>query len=259
MKPEKTQENITFVIDENDLDKKNIHKRDKQVKLHPDYEENHIYLIKGKSHIDDGYKSVTGFIDKFFETFDADAVVDKYYDRWQDDASHKYFGRSKEDIILLWEIKGKEARDRGTNMHEVFEYYANEKEVDKELPELLSFINWYNLEVLDPFRTEYTVYGEEEKIVGNIDFIYTNKAGEMCIVDYKCSGVPNNFSYGKKCKVLGLPDTKIAKNTLQLNIYKYLLEKYYGLEIKHIYNLYIKDYNCQLVEQKVLDINPIFE
>lgn len=241
-----------------DLIKENKHERDEHVELDPNYDENHIYLIKGKSHLDEGYLSATTFLGQFFESFDPQAVVDKYYDRWQDKEHPKYFGKSKEEIIQSWKANGKEASSRGTHMHASFEDYVNDDNFDVDLPELGSFVNWYNLEVENPFRTEYTVYGEDEKIVGNIDFIYTNKEGEMCIADYKCSAVPSNVAYGKKCKVLGLPDTKIAKNTLQLNIYKYLLEKYYGLEIKHLYNLYIKDYNCQFVEQDILDIKSLF-
>lgn len=239
------------------LSNKNKHKRDKCVKLHPDYEDNHIYLINGESHIDLGYKSVTGFIEQFFEKFNPDEVVDKYYDRWQSTLHPKYFGKSKEEIILSWKINGEQARDRGSAMHEVFENYVNNNKTE-DVSELLSFISWYKQEVLEPFRAEYTVYGEEENIIGNIDFIYKNKEGETCLVDYKCSGVPSDNAYGRKCAILNLPDTKIAKNTIQLNIYKYLLEKYYGLDIKHIYNLYIKDYNCQFVEQKILNMEPIF-
>lgn len=239
------------------LTKVNKHKRDKDVKLDPNYEENHIYLINGKSYLDQGYKSVTEFMEQFFETFDADGVVDKYYDGWQENEHPKYFGMSKEEIILSWKTKGEIARDRGTAMHKVFERYINKDVEDEESREILSFLNWYKHEVSEPFRTEYTVYGAEERLIGNMDFIYKNKEDEMCIVDYKCSGVPSSTSYGKKCVGLNLPDTKIMRNTIQLNIYKYLLEKYYDLEIKHIYNLYIKDYNCQFVEQKILNMGSI--
>lgn len=239
------------------LTNKNKHKRDRYVKMHKDYEENHIYLINGKSHSELGYLSVTRFIDQFFEEFNPTEIIDKYYDKWQQARHPKYFGLSKEEIALSWKENAKEARDNGTVMHGVFEDYVNECEVDNSLEELPSFLKWYEKEVSEPFRTEYTVYGAEERIVGNIDFIYLDKNGEMCVVDYKRSDVPNSYSFGKMCTGINLPDTKKSKNTVQLNIYKYLLEKYYDIKINHIYNLYIKEDKCEFVEQKIIDMGEL--
>lgn len=225
--------------------------------MHEDYEENHIYLINGKSHVDLGYLSVTRFIEQFFESFNPDEIINKYYDKWQENSHPKYANMSKEEIATSWVEKGKQASSRGTEMHAVFEDYVNDVEVDNSLEELPAFLKWYEGEVLEPFRTEYTVYGGDEKIVGNIDFIYQNKSGDMCVVDYKRADVPNSFSFGKFCTGINLPDNKKSKNTVQLNIYKYLLEKYYGLEIIHIYNLYIKEDKCEFVEQKIIDMEEL--
>ncbi len=238
------------------LHNKNKNKRDKYAKMHKDYEENHVYLINKKSHVELGYLSVTSFIEQFFEKFNPNEIVDKYYNKWQKTNHPKYFGISKEEIIQSWKENGEDARDKGTEMHSVFEDYVNGGEVIG-LEELSAFIGWYNGEVSEPFRTEYTVYGTKERLVGNIDFIYLNKNGEMCVIDYKRSDVPNSYSFGKMCNGINMPDTKKSKNTIQLNIYKYLLEKYYGLEIAHIYNLYIKEGNCEFVEQKIININEI--
>ena len=237
---------------------KNEHKRDKYVKLHPDYDENHIYLINGKSHIELGYESVTTFMEQFFEKFDADKIIDKYYNNWQKRKHKKYFKLSKEEIINLWKDNGKKARDKGLIVHKIFEDYVNENEVNKELDETLNFINWYELEVSKPFRTEYTVYGEKERIIGNIDFIYYNKKDELCMVDYKCTDVPNNYQFLNMCEKIDMPDTKKSKHTVQLNLYKYLLEKYYDLKIKYIYNLYIKDNNWEFVKQDIINVNNMF-
>lgn len=240
------------------LEEKNKHKRDKYVCMHEDYEENHIYLIHGKSHLDTGYRSVTTFLEQFFEDFDPKAVVDKYYKGWQEKKHKKYFELSKKDILKLWKANGLDARDKGTDMHLGFEQYVNDLAIEYlETKELINFMNWYDIEVSEPFRTEYTVYGSKEKIVGNIDFIYKNQKGETCIVDYKRSKVPSNFSFGKTCVGLDLPDTKVSKHMVQLNLYKYLLEKYYGLEIKHLYNLYIREDKCVFLERDIIDLKDI--
>ena len=236
----------------------NKNKRDKNVKLHPDYENNHIYLINGKSHIQLGYKSVTTFMEQFFEKFDANKIIDKYYEKWQKNKHKKYFKKTKQDIIDLWEHKGKKAREKGLLIHKAFEDYVNKDEVYKDSTEMLNFINWYDAEVSKPFKTEYTVYGDKEKIIGNIDFVYYNKKNELCIVDYKCSDVPSSYSFGKRCVGIDMDDTKKSHHVLQLNLYKYLLEKYYDVKVKHIYNLYIKNLNVVFVKQKVINVGDIF-
>lgn len=237
------------------LSEKNKFKQDKTVKMHKNYDKNHIYLIKGKSHIEQGYKSVTAFIEQFFEEFDAEVVVEKYYERWQENRHPQYFGLSKEDVILFWEVN----KDKGTDMHRKFEEWVNDKRKNKDLEELPRFIKWYKSEVLEPFRTECTVYGTKEKIIGNIDFIYINLRGEMCIVDYKRSNAPNSEYSSRSCIGIDMPDTKKSKHILQLNLYKYLLEKYYGLNIKHLYNLYMKEDRCEFVEQEIIDLGVILK
>ncbi len=237
------------------LSEKNKFKQDKNIKMHKNYDKNHVYLINGKSHLELGYKSVTAFRNQFFEEFDAEKVIEKYYKLWQENEHPQYFGLSKEEIILFWEIN----RDKGTAMHRVFEEVVNDKKTDKDLVELPKFIDWYKSEVSEPFRTECTVYGAEEMIIGNIDFIYINRLGEICIVDYKHSNAPENEYIGRMCIGIDMPDTKSSKHTLQLNLYKYLLEKYYELDIKHIYNLYIKEDKCEFVEQDIVNLDCLFD
>jgi len=239
--------------------KKNEHERDNHVCMHENYEDNHVYLINGHSHLDLGYKSVTTFIADFFSKFDADAIINKYWGKWQNDKSSKYYQMSKDDICTTWKKSGEEACNSGTIMHEMFEYYVNEWAIRDPTVEIHNFKEWYVSEVSEPIRTEYTVYGDYEKIVGNIDFVYKNKKGETCIVDYKRTDVPDNNSYGKKCKGINLPDNKRSKHRMQLNIYKYLLEKYYDMKISHIYNLYIKDSNCDFIEHELMDVDKLIK
>jgi len=241
------------------LEKINAHKNDSHVSLHDDYENNHVYLIDGVSHKRLGYKSVTTFIGKFFSEFNGAMIVNKYYDKWMKDKESKYYGMSKAEIFKLWKDNGQIARDDGTILHKAFEDFVNKDFEVFELPEFPNYVKWYSKEVGEPFRTEYTVYGPEELVIGNIDFIYKDKNGDMCIVDYKRTDVPSNSSYGKECLGLSLPDNKASKNTVQLNLYKYLLEKYYDVKIKHIYNLYIKNDKCKFVERDTINMQEVFE
>ena len=229
-------------------------KRGKRVKCHPNYKKNHIYLIDSKSHIELGYQSVTSFLEQFFEKFDAEKVIEKYYERWQENKHKIYFGMTKEEISTSWKNKGIRVREMGTIAHKIFEDVAEGNKPREKIEEINKFTYWYNQEVLKALKTEHIVYGEEELLIGAVDLIYLNNEGDVCIVDYKRSSIPDEDDYGRKCKLFNLPDTKKTKHTLQLSLYKYLLEKYYNVEIKHIYNLYIKGNNYEFIEQQAINV-----
>lgn len=241
------------------LIKQNRHKRDRYVKLHNEYNKNHIYLINGKSHIERGYQSVTTFLKQFFDEFNADEIIEKYYDKWQN-AEHKdYHGKSKDAIKAMWEDKRDTAADAGTHMHAQFENYCNVQAFER-IPEFNNFMKWLTESGIKPYRTEMTIYHPKLKLIGNVDLLAKDKDGNFIIVDYKRSEKPANISYGRMTRGgLNLPDTKIVKHALQLSIYKYIYETMYDIKIHKIYNLYIKDDYIEFVQQKEIDLEPVFK
>ena len=77
-------------------------------------------------------KSVTAMLKPYFDTFDGEAVVEKYYDGWKGNRNHKYGqligylrvsrglddAAIKREILAYWEASGKEAAEIGTRVHE---------------------------------------------------------------------------------------------------------------------------------------------
>jgi len=218
------------------LENINNHPNDMNVSLD---EESHIYNIQG----DKSFISTTTFIHPLFDKFDSDKIINNMMNspNW---TKNKYYGMTKQEIIDLWENNKIAAATAGTKLHADIENHYNKVNVDNESVEFNYFINFYNdyKNLLEPYRTEWIVYDKKFKIAGSIDMVFlntkqTNNLGYevLDIYDWKRSKEIvkiNNFNkWGLKNCVSHLPDTNFWHYALQLNIYKYILEKNYN---KHI-------------------------
>ena len=82
----------------------------------------------------------------------------------------------------------------------------------------------------EPFRTEWLVFDEEHKVAGSIDMVYKKPDGTLAIYDWKRAEeikTENKFQSGLG-PVDHLPDTNYWHYSLQLNVYRYILQKHYG-------------------------------
>ena len=122
-----------------------------------------------------------------------------------------------------------------------------------------------NIPDLKPYRTEWMIYDKELKLAGSIDMIYENPDGTLDICDWKRSKEIKKFNYWgnsatTEC-IEHLPDVNYWHYTLQLNTYKYLLEKNYKKTIKSMYLVclhpnkpsYVK-YNVPHLPQEITDL-----
>ena len=96
------------------------------------------------------------------------------------------------------------------------------------------------LKGLTAFRTEWMIFGEEERLAGSIDFVATDAAGELTLFDWKRSrGLQNKYPGHGLCHAIRqmlpplehLADCSGVHYRLQLNCYKYILQKYYGARV----------------------------
>lgn len=216
----------------------NEHARDKGIVFD---EPSHTYTVNGSSK---GYISCTGFIHSFFGHFDADAIIDKMMasPKWP---QNKYFGMTKAQIKKTWSDNGANASGAGTAMHLAIEQYYNGAAADIP-PEIMATREWSHFmafwdkfkDEIEPFRTEWEVYVEEIKLAGSIDGIFRSKKdGSFLVYDWKRSKeikMTNDFQSGLG-PLAHLPDCNYWHYSLQLNVYRYILERYYGLTISDMY------------------------
>ncbi len=217
---------------------KNAHPRDANIVFD---EPTHIYTVNGSSK---GYISCTGFLHAFFGHFDPDAVIEKMMKspKWP---TSKYYGMTAKEIKDKWSKSGEEASGAGTEMHLAIEMFLNDAEElipphVKATREWKYFMNFWNDHGhdLEPYRMEWEVYVEEIKLAGSIDGIFRRKSdGRFLIYDWKRSKeikTDNKFQTGLG-PMSHLPDCNYWHYSLQLNVYRWILEQHYGLDVAEMY------------------------
>ena len=206
---------------------KHPHPLDERIKFD---EPTHTYTIDG----DAGYMSVTTWVHSHFSKFDSDKIIDKMMTgrNW---SSSKYFGKSKDEIKMMWEENRDLAAKSGTELHlDIEKFYNNETHSNISL-EYQQFSNFVKDSSLTPYRTEWTIFDKELKIAGSIDITFILPDGTLMIYDWKRSkGIIRNSPYETysttEC-ITHLPDTNFWHYALQLNMYKTILERNYDKKI----------------------------
>ena len=207
----------------------NRHSRDARVQF---FEEGHRYLIDGKIIP----TSVTTVIKKHFSPFNPDEVISKMQ---RFGAFRKKYGdKTPEDVKKEWNTMGTEASQKGTKLHAYIEEFLNGN-ILPEPTDLTTEIGYFYrfMESLPysklPYRTEWLVHDQELNLAGSIDAVFLNPDGTVSLADWKCSkGVKFKSPYGKgngPCAIFD--DCNGCHYFLQLNIYKYILERNYDVKV----------------------------
>lgn len=242
----------------------NAHPRDQFIEFE---EKNHIYTVHGEL----GYTSVTTWNHRHFHEFDADAIIKGILKnaRWKKDPTYKYYGRSSEDIKADWETNRVSASTMGTKLHNDIEDFYNAKEVHNSSVEYGYFNQFWTefqlqFPTLRPYRTEWMVFHEELKISGSIDMIFENtEDGTIWIYDWKRSkeiSYESCFknSFAKTPCVSHFPDTNFWHYTLQLNMYRAILEQKYGKRVSKMCLVCLHPDNPTKTYE-LFEVNPLYQ
>lgn len=211
------------------LSKLNAHERDAFISFD---EGPHVYTVHG----DDGFTSVTTWIHSHFEKFDADKILDKMFKgKKMQDPNYKYYGMTREQIKELW--SSNDASQKGTKMHYDIECYYNGWDVKNDSVEYQYFLEFAkDYANLKPYRTEWIVFYEELRLAGSIDMVFKDENDDLWIYDWKRTKELSPEAFGNKVShtpcISHLPDCNFWHYSLQLNIYRGILERKYGQKIK---------------------------
>lgn len=221
------------------------HEADKRIVF---VEEPHRYFIDGCC---ENIMSATTMIKCFFPEFDAKAQsMQTFNSKTFGETNHRqtsdYYGcKSPEDIQKRWSSWA----DQGTMLHANIENYLNHEPFEiieeniepfqqfKKIMQNDRFVNW------TPYRTEMSIFDPETRVAGQIDFVgmIDPESRHVVLIDWKrCKSIGdccfNRFKGLPPTMGLGvcshIENSKFATYSLQLNLYKYILEKNYGLYVK---------------------------
>jgi hypothetical protein len=220
----------------------NPHPRDARITFD---EASHTYTIDGSRQ---GWTSCTQFIGGFHEHFDPDTIIAKMMrsPKWP---SSQYFGMTPDQIKTQWSDSGSAASGAGTQMHLDIEHYYNAEPVGNLAaddytptpgPEWDYFQaferRWRQARGFVPFRTEWLVFKDDIKLAGSIDMVYKKPDGTLAIYDWKRTKEIKfeNKWQSMKAPIDHLPDTNYWHYSLQLNIYRRILQELYGVVVSEL-------------------------
>jgi ATP-dependent exoDNAse (exonuclease V) beta subunit len=232
------------------LSVKNKHPRDEHITFR---EENHEYTVMGKK----GYTSVTTFVHKHFAHFDNESIVKNILSsRRMTDPEYKYYGMTRETILADWETNRNSAAEAGTKLHYDIECYFNLINNPNDSVEFQYFKDFVrDFPELTPYRTEWTVYYEEYRISGSIDMVFENPDGTIQIYDWKRTKGLEYEAFGNKRAITpcisSFPDTNFWHYSIQLNMYKRILEAKYGKKVTGLYLVCLHPLNAPKTYERV--------
>jgi len=224
------------------------------------HDEPHKYYVDGKELV-----SVTTLIHRYQEEFDEDY--------WSDYKANEYTLTQRE-VLRAWEFINKKGTMKGSAIHDyaerlflnkIFPYpkqqILDEFGFDPVLPEYeitkKHVDNFYNdiQGKLIPIRTEMIIYDRESLIGGMLDILFYNvKMKQFQIWDWK-----TNKKFDKEMKsrhfhdeLFMLEDSDLEIYSLQLAMYKMIIEKNTGIKLGKSYIVWFShnNENYEIIETK---------
>ena len=229
------------------------------------FENGHYYTINNKRI---GI-STTGLIHDYSQPFDsynmAGLVAEKQ-------------GKTRKQVLDEWQKENVLSTTKGSMLHEFAQAqwlhraytldYENidplvdkvrlRKAVEKTLPQVFAFY-YESRDILEPIGDEVLIGCEEYDIAGAVDMLFKNKlTGKIVMVDFKTNKEIKRKGFkGAKMQhpLHELDDCNFVHYSLQLGVYKHLIERYTNLKIGEYYIVYFCETadNYEIIKPLILD------
>jgi hypothetical protein len=183
-------------------------------------EHSHTYKLDGKE-----LRSVSSVVASQFRQFNAYVVSAGIVRNKAADPESPYFGMTQQDIIQMWAESGKDAREKGTNLHRDIECFLLHKTIPSE-PSIewdmfVDFLSDHQDWV--PIGSEVRVHND--KIAGTIDAVFKTPDG-IVLVDWKrCKSIDFSGHGQGLGHMKHVEDCNYNKYSLQLSLYRQLIHE----------------------------------
>lgn len=209
------------------LARNNPHVFDSRIKMKSDQ---HIYVLDSKKSL----ISCTTFLGTFFKKFNTEeAIANILTSEKYSSPDYKYYNKTSVEIKKEWG----QASVLGTKLHHDIEMFLNNEKVSNDSKEFGFFKKFLDDNpTVKPYRTEWMIFSELLQIGGAIDAVFLDEEdGSFIIFDWKRS--PVSYSNFDNCypPLEHLKDNTFTKYSLQLNLYKGILENFYNVKIKDLF------------------------
>lgn len=250
------------------------------------FDEDHSYMYKGKK-----YESVTTVIKKFQEPFRSDywltykAIQRKGFKpigdfkeevptdhilirtKTKGDKLYHYKGvptyyapkKYIEELREEWKQKGIDGREKGNYVHDYMENLYRGKVYKRD-----KFLDSLKRDYWIPIKLEGILADHDYEIAGQVDGVFFDtKNAEIICVDHKTDKEieRSNFFNKMKYPLDMLDDCNFNKYTIQVNIYRYIIEKYTKIKVERLYIHWI-DYDnkkAELIEVPRYEVNKLLD
>jgi hypothetical protein len=199
--------------------------------------------------------SVSGCIGYLKPEFDKERTAQRMVDKYYNQEGHRYYHMSKEDIILSWEVKAKEATDRGRLFDSFVEQKIeirdnnkfndwslkhnidNDEFMQRAMKGFWNVIAHYNsIGYTDVIGTEIPLYirhefNNDQIINGRCDcLLYNPNSKHFLIIDWKTNAEIKTTGYEKMYgPMMSFPSCDYYGYMVQLSLYKKALMETYKL------------------------------
>ena len=214
------------------------------------YDDVHKYYVNGKECI-----SVTTLIHKYVNEFNED---------YWSDIKAKEYNLTQKEVIRMWRFINKKGTMKGSLIHNYAEYLFQNKVFEYPADKVIAefgfdpIIEEYNITKkhvdnfyndtkgkLIPIKLEGIFYDEDSLISGTADMLFYNiKKNEYQIWDYKTNKSFETTSMNRlKHPLNHLMESDIEIYSLQLSLYKFLIEKNTNIKIGKSYLVWVSHNN----------------
>ena len=201
------------------------------------------------------YTSVTTLLASWFPKFNPKQAIRgmRASPTWE---SSPYVHMTDEEILQKWESDGKTAATLGTDLHYYIEQYLKGNFLEQDSLEIQQFKEFITNTPLVVHELEWRLFDPSTKITGAIDCACKNKDGTLDLYDWKrCSNMLKTHGFAILPELVHIPSSNYWKYTLQLNMYKYLVEKTTTFKVKHMFIVCFHPSNLGYQKYRVSEIN----